>query len=353
MNMFWLHETDTAINAHLAAEVTAGRVSVLTGWVTMTVTACSLDGTPAGDGRPLATLRALPIGGEVTFYNALQAVRNHMLQGGLSVARYRFAFTQEANSNTINPLSAAVLYCDWQLAPGHVSAAEYVRDHFLTAGDVSMRLTGDTFLISLPFFEPPSLEGDLVDYPLEGICLATTGRWPEGTLYFRSFYEAQRRDNGLFLLDDLPTFLDWTAHQLNVGRRNHRVYMLQAPERATVRLRFRNWFNALEDLALPAYLTRRPSTEKDEGLFGDTFQDWARDDTDEYTLVCDPLPAALCPAALSFARSRKPQVRFGQYGLLDVIVTGYEMEQPDAPGTTTRFECTFRLRDRKQLIIES
>ncbi len=353
--IYYLHELNSVVNDAIAARVDVADSDTV---VPVSSTGGRLDVTLWDDGMvtQLAAFTSEYACGAFTVYDIEQAVRNDMLEKDLTVSSYVVRVVQPGGADRVVSVFLPVLFLEWRI--GSQTAKERVRSGFLTSAPVTMLERGREADLSLPFFEFPhavipedsELPEDFVnpEYPLPLLRVDAAVNVSEPLTATEYIQEGSRDASGVFIAtwqgDDS---LEYVQHNYSVGDRVQTVYVFRS-ERIR-RLRFKNRFNQREVQHLPGVMTFRPSTEKEDAVFGEDLQDYDRDHTDEWLLESDPVPSQAAPAILAFARSREPQVWMeGEYR--DIVVTEYELEHNDQPAGTVTLSCTFRLKDTRRII---
>lgn len=348
-NLIYLHEVEESINRAAADAVSRGYLTTDKD-VTLLLYPES-DGSATGVRVPLVSRTATAADGGFVFYDILPAVRNYMLAKEKAVTYLSFDFRQDLS--TVPRGTLDILFMEWRW--GSLTAQRFVQQRFLTSSPVSLLLLGNDLVMTVPlfFYQVPDLpDAEDAAFPLTLTVRAVNAQMgnPEIERTY-PFEEANRINSGVFqMYRSLPQIFRYYKKNIyTCGGREQTVYFFSG--QSYVSLQFTNYFNVLERIDLPAFVTREPATEKSDAVFGDKRQDYDLDHSDTYTIETELLPAEVYDTLLAFVRSRDARLAVNKTnGLHPVVIYEYEIVRSNRPGDPIRFTCRYLLKDTKRLL---
>lgn len=347
--MIYLHQVETLI--YIAASNAVSRGDLTTD-KDVTLLLYPESGDSLSSRVPLVSQRSTAVRGVFRFYDIIPVVRNYMISAAKVVTYLPFDFRQ---GDSLVPGGVLdILFMEWRW--GSLTANEFVAQRFLTSSPVTLLHPERSSVAPLFFYQAPDLSGEESAYPLilrlESEPSAVGG---EGQVMTFTRTKNQRTPLGVFAwyLTSVSSVLSaYVKHTFTCGVRKQTVYCLsRSRSEHFVCLRFANYFKVLEDIDLPAFVTREPATEKSDAVFGDSRRDYDADHSDTYTIETELLPAEVYDTLLAFVRSRDAKLAVNKTtDFQEVVIDEYEIIRSNRPGDPIRFTCRYRLKDTKRLL---
>ena len=141
-----------------------------------------------------------------------------------------------------------------------------------------------------------------------------------------------------------------------LGYRTFDIYYLDMP--VVKRFRFRNMFNELEYIAVPAAITSSPSTDFETAQMNDVKIRYDIENTLEFTLKTAVLPAFMYTPLCDMLLARKVEYSevsglwltvIPNLGWKDILVTKYKFDKSDKPNSPVSLEMTFEYAEQAQV----
>ena len=141
---------------------------------------------------------------------------------------------------------------------------------------------------------------------------------------------------------------DIAKYIVYLGNRQFTIYMMDDTPCEVVT--FRNFFNAHDAIALPAAITRNPSTEYETATLDRVSVPYDIEHKEEFTLVTAPLHPAMADQLLWMVRSRQVSYKEKKGSAeftSDIIIKDYKLSRSSEPNTPVVFEMTFEYADTR------
>ena len=278
------------------------------------------------------------VSGYSEFYGTEEIVRAFMQKSGIGEITLYLTYTgcSESDQSVLSPVTVSVLYNDPIIKPSaSQTAAQLTAARFLNTGSVAWLYPNDSINVWY-WWQSLSERGSIYKTKLDGtevpdVSFGPTDQEPNNIQYVGSYWRNDR-----------------LMERYVMGSRSFKVYYLNAPE--VSHFRFRNAFNLVEPVSVPAALSSDPKTEFEEAQLDKMIQRYDIEQQIEFTVKTGPLPRFMYNRLLAMCRSRFVQYRemVGSPAVAtwrDVIVSDYKLKKSDEPNTYVTLEMKFKYVD--------
>lgn len=278
------------------------------------------------------------IGSNYEFIGVDELIKAYMLQNNLPVfngAAVYYPLDASGSQVDVYSKTLQVVYCDTLLRkPGTLSADVFTQLFFLTQNKVGWICTGEHYRLN--YFVGTDTSYSIVYTKRDGSTSTTSGTAAASATGFQVNYVT-----------------DAVKAEVTMGDRSFTIFYIDMP--ADERYRFRNAFNALEYVTIPAAVNESPSTEFETAQIDDIMQQYDVEHKLDIEVKTAAIPSFMYNTLLNMCRSRYVE-RYDPYNSGStkyetwsrVIIAEYKLDKSNNPNTPITLEMTLQFCDTKR-----